>query len=484
MPDVDIVPKDFECPITLDVMVSPVRTNCLEEKPTTSFFSRIFAPAPDDSFKGHYFERDALAAHFRQNNQNCPTCNRIITKVVPDKNLADRITREFTAKHKLHFEAAKNDVEKTYGAMKDRPIIPNDSDPSVAERAAPEAPAPGSLAPSAERAPRPYRDSFASGLFSHRAFHAHHPLFSALYPRRESDSTKYNKVKQHIRNDNLVLANNEADRIVSAYSRNMAYRDISENYLNKYISRYNVRRSSEHLVSASRVVSKIIDHSMKNNLNYRTVQKAFPNHLVHVEGVACLITNSRLKNMALEPIAKKNITLYLSSSMEARIQDGIRIANTLVTDDSTKQNILNEAINAYIRKDKLKKAINLNNSISSINAQDQNKKDIANQYVNRNFTNANFQKSLTTASQISSMSIKDSTYSLIVGKAASNKAYLKSYKTISKISKFSKRLGLYIKVTCKMLFFGLFKVVSFPFKLTYWGFYYLLAPFRALFKRR
>jgi hypothetical protein len=220
---------------------------------------------------------------------------------------------------------------------------------------------------------------------------------------------------------------------------------------------------------------------MKNDLYYKIVQKAIPlNHLAHAERVALLITNSRLKNMALDIIAKKNITLYLSSSVEARIQDGVRIANTLVTAPSIKQNILNDATNAYITKDKLKKALNLNSSISSTNTQDENAKNIAIKYVNRNFNDGNFQKALTTASKIHFSYTRDSAYGLIVEKAASNKAYLKSYRTISRISSFSKRLGLYIKVTSKMLFFGFFKAISIPFKLAFW---ILLAPFKA-FKRR
>ncbi len=466
------VPEEFVCPITFDVMTNPVRTNCVEEKPkkSTSLFSHIFTRNSDDSCSGHFFERNALAAHLRKNNNNCPSCNQIITKAIPDEDLADRITREFASKQPSHFQAAKTEVSLNYGNMKDLPIIP--------DAPATETPGFSNIGPSAEEEPRPYGESPVSAAFSHRAFDPYRLLYRARHPRRDSDITKDKKVSEHIRNDHLALAENEANTIISSYYRNKAYKNISESALNNYTS-----RSPEHLINARRVVSKIMDQKIKDDHYFKIVQKAFPNHLLHAEAISHLITDSRLKNKAFKITAYQNITLYTSSGNVALIKEVERIANTIVTDPSIKQSILNVATNAYIKKDKLKKAQNLNNSITSLSTQNQNTKNIAKGYINRNFSAGNFQKAVFTTSKIQSSVARDSAYGLIIEKAASNKAYLKSYKTISKISKSSKRLGLYIKVTSKMLFFGLFKAVSFPFKLSYWGFYYLLAPFRALFRR-
>ena len=52
------VPKEFECPITFDVMINPVRANCVEEKPKepTGIFSHFFTRGSDDSCSGHFFE--------------------------------------------------------------------------------------------------------------------------------------------------------------------------------------------------------------------------------------------------------------------------------------------------------------------------------------------------------------------------------------------------------------------------------------------
>ena len=100
------IPDEFICPITLDVMTNPVRANCVKEKPkeTSSLSSPTFSLDSDDSCSGHFFERNALAAHLRKNSNLCPSCNQIITKAIPDKALAERITREFASKYPDHFE--------------------------------------------------------------------------------------------------------------------------------------------------------------------------------------------------------------------------------------------------------------------------------------------------------------------------------------------------------------------------------------------
>nr|NGX48851.1 hypothetical protein [Candidatus Anoxychlamydiales bacterium] len=279
------VPKEFECPITLDVMINPVRANCVAAKPKepTGIFSYFFTRGSDDSCSGHFFEGLALAAYLRRIDQNCPTCRQKITKAIPDKDLAAKITREFinkSAAHKTHFEDAEKEVNLNYGNMKSLPIIPDDPALGASPAAAAVAPASSSVDPSATRAPRPYRERSASDVFSHRAFDPFRPLYRARHPIRESDSTKYDKVSEHIRNDHLALAENEADTIVSSFYRNKAYQDISETHLNKYTSRLNVRRSPEHLINAGRVTSKIIDPQMKNELYHKIAQKTFPtNHL-------------------------------------------------------------------------------------------------------------------------------------------------------------------------------------------------------------
>jgi len=61
------IPPEFKCPITQDLMIYPIRTNCF-----------------------HAFEKSAIERWVTQNG-TCPNCRVYITTIIPDQDLTRRI---------------------------------------------------------------------------------------------------------------------------------------------------------------------------------------------------------------------------------------------------------------------------------------------------------------------------------------------------------------------------------------------------------
>ncbi len=453
------IPKEFECPITLDVITDPVRTNCNDEK-HLGFFTRFFSKNLPSN--GHAFDKWALADYIRRNLENpkCLVCNKKITKAVADKKLAQKITKEFTNlsdKHKKHFKAAKKAILLNYFHMRNHLVFPNDQSKKFKD---------SSFFIETSQNNKTVKSTFKNNayylLFDHKSLSYRFEFFSRDQ-KKQSNNLKYNKVLQYISKNYLNFAENEADKMICSRYRDKSYFAISEKYFELYSSIYKAKSSFRYLQKAIDVSVKIMDHQMKNNLYYKIVQKMIScNYLAQGQKIALLISDKNKRNEALNDITEKYFTNYSYNRNEIAIQNAIKIANTLITDSLIKQKLLNQAVNEYINAFKLKKALNLNNSILSTKAKDQNKKNIAIHYVNRNF-NKDFQKALTAASQIFYIPTKDTTYRDIAEITISNKAYLKSFKIISKLSKFTNRLALYVKLSCKILIFALFKIITAPF---------------------
>jgi len=466
------IPRLFVCPITLDVMTDPVRTNCIEEKPKDSLIKRILSiffnnfflkTSQVEQINGHYFEKLALAKLLRQNNLTCPLCGRKITKVTPDKKLSDMIAKKFTNlsdEHKKHFEEAKKEVLNSYKEMIDQVVVP----PNICSN-------------------RENRLNTNNSV-NHRAFHLHNSLYRAFHPPRETDREKYDKVTNHISTRNLVLAERDADLIIFSYFRNKSYNEIVDKYLD-LCSDAEIRASFQKLEKAIDVCKKISDPQIKNDIYYKIVQKAIllNRHLALAKRAASLITDRNKKNKTFEKIANKYISNYLENKNESFIKNAIIIANSNILDFSIQQRVLFKSVNAYSNNLKLKKAFELTKSLSLVTLKDFNKKHIAKCYVDKNFNNKNFEKALIAANQIFDRSTKDSAYNIIATKATSKIAFIKSFKTISKVSTFPKRFFLYFKITILIFSYSFLKILLSPFKLSHFALNFLVAKFRALLTR-
>lgn len=114
-----VVPDHFRDPMTLDVLIEPVNTNCP-------------APPGNQDFEGHVFERLALAHYFRQTpGQTCPLCRHHVTAVTNDNALAERIQNEFVRtngrinpQNEEYFNSVRNELQRTYGHLASQPVIP------------------------------------------------------------------------------------------------------------------------------------------------------------------------------------------------------------------------------------------------------------------------------------------------------------------------------------------------------------------------
>ncbi|MFA6119111.1 MAG: hypothetical protein WCT85_04030 [Parachlamydiales bacterium] len=87
-----LIPEDFINPISHDLLIQPVRTNCFGYN-RWSIVNWLKGYPP---FQGHIFEKIYLSSWFtKSHNHLCPVCGREITKIAPDTELAQRIRNEF-----------------------------------------------------------------------------------------------------------------------------------------------------------------------------------------------------------------------------------------------------------------------------------------------------------------------------------------------------------------------------------------------------
>ena len=104
------IPQDFTCPITSDIFIDPIKTDC----PTSE--------------TGHIFEKLALANWFRQKQScTCPLCRHSVNTVLPDEALARRILNEFIRfnhKNDRYFNSVKKDLERNFRHLINQSVIP------------------------------------------------------------------------------------------------------------------------------------------------------------------------------------------------------------------------------------------------------------------------------------------------------------------------------------------------------------------------
>jgi len=104
IPNISEVPIDLRDPISRDVFIHPVKTDC-----NSSFLDWIRG----DSHKhGHVFELSSLFQCMKQKNI-CPLCRATITEVVPDLEMARRVQDEFVRlnpQNQAYFEQLKHDT--------------------------------------------------------------------------------------------------------------------------------------------------------------------------------------------------------------------------------------------------------------------------------------------------------------------------------------------------------------------------------------
>ncbi|MFA6119110.1 MAG: hypothetical protein WCT85_04035 [Parachlamydiales bacterium] len=128
------IPDGFIDPISQDLLIQPVRTNCLGYNRWSIVNWLKGYPA----FQGHIFEKTHLSIWFtKSDNHLCPFCRREITKIAPDTELALRIQSEFVLLNPTnaeYFQELKRELFSTPPDLINKPIKPQKSPDSFRDR--------------------------------------------------------------------------------------------------------------------------------------------------------------------------------------------------------------------------------------------------------------------------------------------------------------------------------------------------------------
>ena len=275
MPGIQVnIPDEFSCPITQDVMISPVRTNCP-------------APLNNRNFQGHVFEKLALANWFRQPRmqaRNCPVCRKHITQVVPDTQLARKIQNEFvnvTQANKEYFERTKQELNNDYRHLINQRVIPQTFQRFISSLPFQRVPQfnivseelaiqnmllslfseQNNTPPSTDttnRSSSSFRDRIKT--FVRNALNKVERFFKNLFPRPKTSFELYSEVDRLVYNGDLLQAQRVALQITEPEWKNLSFQEITNAYIR--LRPFNL----DNLEEAQKNAELISDASMKNDL--------------------------------------------------------------------------------------------------------------------------------------------------------------------------------------------------------------------------
>ncbi|NGX62606.1 MAG: hypothetical protein KR126chlam6_00004 [Candidatus Anoxychlamydiales bacterium] len=516
------------CNLTHEIIIDPVRAYCFDdtEKPTDEKI---------DASREHVFERDALRHYYwfnkeRANPFGCPLCQgkRVIKKVVPDEELAEKIKTQFrdiSEENSLIYDEQADDIAADFRGFVDRPI-PDDLDNEIE---------PEEKKPCSAEAPD---DKEAS--------------YKELFERYSKEKDAYEEVKSYIEKDDLETAEKKALKLDNLLYKDNCIKKIISKYIEKdllekaekltpklmlsntdqfnesialrYLSLYqnNLEYSPnglKNLKGARRVTNLLLLSKDRTYLYERIFDKCI--QLDNLEGARNIIENNITKTYISDRLSKKLFDAYINrpnynfEDLKKAFAYSSHLANSWDKKECYKKilkaaiklpynkdnylwlekilkycelhytNIDNEVdfiINAHLNADNLNSAMKTV-SFSLLNPKVEIRLKVAKAYLNRRpITANNLKKALRATSSILYKSLHkkeiNELYVNISQKALENKFYRQSFSAMNRVTNFFtfqrlffKTIGVWTKNTCISFFraVGLF---------TYKTLYVLSTPIR------